>query len=182
MNNAKLYYAPCDSHAIDAIWESVLALAPDATKSEGAFVEINRRQLAVRFVAEDVVWFDFDVICGDGRAAPDYIEIAKIYHTVVVTGLPNLGIAGDDSTRRFLHLVDEFYDRSVNLILGADVSMDRLYASGRLAFEMERCCSRLLRCNRSNISSGRIDRIDKRLLRKVSSITIIRGSLEFERR
>ncbi|MEE2821298.1 MAG: cell division protein ZapE [Pseudomonadota bacterium] len=144
LEHAKLYYAPCESHAIDAIWESVLALAPEATKSEGAFVEINRRQLAVRFVAEDVVWFDFDVICGDGRAAPDYIEIAKIYHTVVVTGLPNLGIVGDDSTRRFLHLVDEFYDRSVNLILGADVSMDRLYASGRLAFEMERCCSRLL--------------------------------------
>ena len=43
------------------------------------FVEINRRQLAVRFVAEDVVWFDFDVICGAGRAASDYIEIAKIY-------------------------------------------------------------------------------------------------------
>ena len=144
LEHAKLYCAPCDSHAIDTIWASVLALAPEATKSEGAFVEINRRQLAVRFVAEDVVWFDFDVICGAGRAAPDYIESAKIYHTVVVTGLPNLSIAGDDSTRRFLHLVDEFYDRSVNLIVGADVSMDRLYASGRLAFEMERCCSRLL--------------------------------------
>jgi len=144
LEHAKLYYAPCDSHAIDAIWESVLALAPEASKSEGAFIEINRRQLPVRFVAEDVVWFDFDVICGLGRAAPDYIEVAKIYHTVVVTGLPNLMSAGDDSTRRFLHLVDEFYDRSVNLILGADVAMDALYTKGRLAFEMDRCRSRLL--------------------------------------
>ena len=47
--------------------------------TEGAFVTINRRQLAVRFVAEDVVWFDFDVVCGLGRAVPDYIEIAKLY-------------------------------------------------------------------------------------------------------
>ena len=43
--------------------------------TEGAFVTINRRQLAVRFVAEDVVWFDFDVVCGLGRAAPDYMKL-----------------------------------------------------------------------------------------------------------
>jgi cell division protein ZapE len=53
-------------------------------------------------------------------------------------------IAGDDSTRRFLHLVDEFYDRSVNLILGANAGMEALYPIGRLAFEMDRCRSRLL--------------------------------------
>ena len=144
LEHAKLYYAPCDSLAIDAIWESVIALVPEVTKSEGAFIEINRRQLPVRFVAEDVVWFDFDVICGLGRAVPDYIEVAKIYHTVVVTGLPSLAIAGDDSTLRFLHLIDEFYDRSVNLILGANVKMDELYSSGHLSFEMDRCRSRLL--------------------------------------
>ena len=62
----------------------------------------------------------------------------------MVTSVPDLVIAGDDLTRRFLHLVDEFYDRSVNLILGADVSMEALYIAGRLAFEMERCRSRLL--------------------------------------
>ena len=70
--------------------------------------------------------------------------MAKIYHTVVVTAVPDLVIAGDDVTRRFLHLVDEFYDRSVNLVLGADVSMEALYTTGRLTFEMERCRSRLL--------------------------------------
>ena len=144
LEHAKLYHSPCDARAIDDIWQSVLALAPEATKSEGAFIEINRRELAVRFVAEDVVWFDFDVICGQGRAAPDYIEVARMYHTVVITQVPDLTIAGDDSTRRFLHLVDEFYDRSINLILGADVALELLYPTGRLAFEMDRCRSRLL--------------------------------------
>ena len=143
LEHATLYYAPCDATAIDAVWESVLALAPVATRSEGASVEINRRQLAVRFVAEDVIWFDFDVICGQGRAAPDYIEIARMFHTVVITGLPQLDLAGDDVTRRFLHLVDEFYDRSVKLILASDVPLAGLYPSGRLAFEMDRCGSRL---------------------------------------
>ena len=143
LENAKLFHTPCDSKAIDAIWESVVALAPEATRSEGASLEINRRQLPVRFVAEDVVWFDFDVICGYGRAVPDYIEIARMFHTVVLTGIPRLDAAGDDVTRRFLHLVDEFYDRSVKLIVAADVSLSALYSSGRLAFEMNRCGSRL---------------------------------------
>ena len=61
-----------------------------------------------------------------------------------MTGVPQLSKAGDDATRRFLHLIDEFYDRSVNLILGADASLDDLYTTGRLAFEMDRCRSRLL--------------------------------------
>lgn len=143
LENARLYHVPCDGRAIDAIWESVLALAPEATRSEGASIEVNRRQLPVRFVAEDVIWFDFDVICGQGRAAPDYIEIARVFHTVVVSGVPQLDRAGDDVTRRFLHMVDEFYDRSVKLILAADVPLLQLYPEGRLAFEMDRCGSRL---------------------------------------
>lgn len=144
LEHMRLYYTPCDRYANDAIWNSVLALVPEATKTEGAFVTINRRQLAVRFVAEDVVWFDFDVICGLGRAVPDYIEIAKLYHTVAITGVPRLSRGCDDLARRFVHLVDEFYDRSVNLLLAADVVIDELYAKGRLAFEMDRCRSRLL--------------------------------------
>ena len=143
LEHATLYYSPCDGRAIDAIWQSVLALAPEATRSEGATLEINRRALAVRFVAEDVVWFDFDVLCGPGRAAPDYIELARMFHSVVVTNIPCLTEAGDDRTRRFLHLIDELYDRAVNLIIGASVPMQALYPEGKLAFEMDRCLSRL---------------------------------------
>lgn len=144
LERTRLYYTLCKSCATDALWNSVLALVPEATKTEGAFVTINRRQLAVRFVAEDIVWFDFDIICGQGRAVPDYIEIAKLYHTVAISGVPHLSEVCDEFTKRFVHLVDEFYDRSVNLILAADVAADELYTSGRLVFEMDRCCSRLL--------------------------------------
>lgn len=144
LEHAQLYYSPCDSRAINAIWQSVQALVPEATQREDAFVELNRRRVAVQFVSEDLVWFDFDVICGQGRASPDYIEIAKVYNTVVMTGVPRLSKAGDDAARRFLHLIDEFYDRSVNLILGADARLDDLYTTGCLAFEMDRCRSRLL--------------------------------------
>ena len=76
--------------------------------------------------------------------------------------------------RRFLHLVDEFYDRSVNLLLAADVAIEDLYVTGRLAFEMDRCRSRLLEMQSVEYLSSRIDRIDKRMLRKTTSVSIIR--------
>lgn len=143
LEHADMYLSPCDRLAIDRIWELVRALAPEVTVSESSTVELNRRVLPVRHVAEDVIWFDFWVLCGTGRAAPDYIELARMFHTVVVTAVPELSAAGDDATRRFLHLVDELYDRGVKLLIGADVPLDALYRSGRLAFEMDRCCSRL---------------------------------------
>ena len=144
LEHSKLYYSTCDDEALEAIWASVQKLAPESTKSYGIFVEINRRKIAVCFLADDVVWFEFDVICGAGRAAPDYIEIAKLFHTVIITSVPALSKAGDDMARRFLHLVDEFYDRSVNVIMGANVPSERLFFDGRFGFDMDRCRSRLL--------------------------------------
>ena len=69
-----------------------------------------------------------------------------------------------------MHLVDEFYDRSVNLLLAADVAIDELYVTGRLALEMDRCRSRLLKCNQWNIWSDRIDRTDKECCAKLRRI------------
>jgi cell division protein ZapE len=144
LESACLYYSVTDSSALDAIRTSVLSLAPEACRSEAACIEINRRQLPVCFVAKDVVWFDFGVICGPGRAAPDYIEVARIFHTVVITGVTKFTVSGDDMTRRWLHLIDEFYDRSVKLIIGADTPLDELCSGPNLAFEVDRCRSRLI--------------------------------------
>lgn len=144
LEHATLYHSPFDGDALDAIWTFVRAMAPEATQSHAPSLQLNRRELPVRFLAEDVVWFDFAVLCGMGRAVADYIELARMFHTAVITEVPCLSTAGDDQTRRFLHLVDELYDRSVNVVIGASVPLDALYTSGKLAFEMERCRSRLL--------------------------------------
>lgn len=144
LKHANLFFTPLDSDAFNALWELANALSSGDSSNEKRQIEINRRFLDVCFLADDLVWFDFDVLCGSGRAVPDYIEIARIFHTVILTGVPNLSRAGDDKARRFLNLVDELYDRSVNLLIGADVSLDELYKEGRLRFEISRCHSRLL--------------------------------------
>ena len=106
-------------------------------------IEIENRLIPYRKKAEDVIWFDFDQICGGPRSPADYIEISREFQTVLIHAVPKFD-ANDDEARRFISMVDEFYDRSVKLILSAEAGLDQLYSGGRLSFEFERTQSRLL--------------------------------------
>ena len=74
----------------------------------------------------------------------DYIELARLYHAVLVGKVPQLDAARDDQARRFIHLVDELYDRGVKLILSAAVPLYDLYSGNVLRVEFQRTESRLL--------------------------------------
>ena len=106
-------------------------------------IAINGRTFPVRGLGSDVIWLDFATLCGSPRSAADYIEIAKEYHSVLLSGVPRLGPRNEAAARRFLHLVDELYDQRVKLLLCAETSVDQLYAGGRGDFAHERLLSRL---------------------------------------
>jgi cell division protein ZapE len=116
----------------------------DSDVDRDARVEINGRALRARREADDLAWFDFRELCEGPRSAADYIELARCYHTVFVSGVPVMDASRDDAARRFITLVDEFYDRGVKLFLtaAADSPAD-LYRGERLAFEFRRTASRL---------------------------------------
>ncbi len=109
-----------------------------------AKVQVEGRAVRARSRAEDVVWFDFSELCVGPRSAADYIEIARCYHAVCLSGVPVMDARADDAARRFVTLVDEFYDRGVKLVVSAasDTPGD-LYRGERLAFEFRRAASRL---------------------------------------
>ena len=111
---------------------------------EAELLEIEGRNLNTRFVGEDVVWFDFEAICDGPRSQNDYIEIAREFHAVLVGKVPQMGREKDDQARRFINMVDEFYDRNVKLVLSAEVALEQLYTQGKLEFEFQRTLSRLL--------------------------------------
>ncbi|MDX1403062.1 MAG: cell division protein ZapE [Woeseiaceae bacterium] len=90
-----------------------------------------------------IVWFDFAAICDGPRSQEDYIEIARWYPTVIVSGIPVLDRHREDPARRFIAMVDEFYDRKVKLIVSAAASVEQLYRGRRLQFEFARTASRL---------------------------------------
>jgi len=145
LEQAELYHAPLGQEAEQAMKRAFEGLAPAAGEVEEAVdVEVEGRQIPCRFVAEDVVWFDFDVICNIPRSQNDYIELAREFHAVLVANVRQMGRKNDDLARRFINMVDEFYDRNVKLVLSAEVDMAALYTDGRLNFEFERTCSRLL--------------------------------------
>ena len=58
--------------------------------------------------------------------------------------VPRFDAASDDAARRFIALVDEFYDRNVKLVISAAASPAELYGGERLSFEFERTRSRLV--------------------------------------
>ena len=89
------------------------------------------------------MWVSFAELCEEPRSAHDYIELARVYHSVVLVGIPELGIDNDDAARRFINLIDELYDRCVNLVASAERPILSLYSGGRLSFEFERTQSRL---------------------------------------
>ena len=142
LQRAELYHCPLDEGADASLRASFEALAPEPGK-HWERLQINGRYLTCRCVADDVAWFDFAELCDGPRSQNDYIELSRIFHAVLISGVPAFGPDSDDRARRFINLVDEFYDRNVKLVLSAAVPLLELYGDGRLAFEFRRTVSRL---------------------------------------
>ncbi len=106
-------------------------------------VQIHSRSVPVIAHTDGVAWFTFDSLCNTPRSTQDYIEIASQFHTILISDLPVMGNGSDDAARRFVNMIDEFYDRHVKLVVSAEASADKLYTGKRLAFEFQRAASRL---------------------------------------
>ena len=142
LEQAELYHYPLDDEATKSLQISFDRLAPEPGK-RWERVEVNGRYLSTVCLADDVVWFEFAELCDGPRSQNDYIELARIYHAVLISNIPQMGVDSDDQARRFVNLVDEFYDRNVKLVLTAAVPLLSLYQGGRLEFEFQRTVSRL---------------------------------------
>lgn len=112
-------------------------------KDEEPVFHLASRHIAARRRAGDVIWFDFRELCEKPCSQNDYLEIATEFHTVVVSGVPQMSESMASIARRFTLLVDVLYDRRVKLILSAAVPADQLYTKGMLAHEFVRTVSRL---------------------------------------
>ncbi|MGV3345799.1 cell division protein ZapE [Enterobacteriaceae bacterium LUAb1] len=106
-------------------------------------LNINHRQIPTLGVSEGVLAMDFRGLCGEGRSQHDYIALSRRFHSVLLFDVPIMREKCEDQARRFLALVDEFYERHVKLIVSAEASLDEIYQGSRLKFEYQRCISRL---------------------------------------
>jgi len=104
---------------------------------------VGGRALRISARADGLLRTDFAALFSEPRSTGDYIELSRRFHTVIVDGIPLLDAHRDDEARRFVNLVDEFYDRGTRLVASAAAAPDALYTGQRLAFEFERAVSRL---------------------------------------
>jgi cell division protein ZapE len=106
-------------------------------------LDVEGRAIPYRKRAGGVVWFDFAVLCGGARSYTDYVDLARRFHTVLLSGVPRMSPKESDAARRFTWLVDVFYDDKVNLVVSAQAEPQALFPAGEHAAEFERTISRL---------------------------------------
>ncbi len=145
LEQAELYHSPLDEESTRSLERSFAALTPEhGTVETDGSIEINDRQIAYVRCCDGILWCEFAALCDGPRSQNDYIELARLYKTVLIANVPVLGPDQDDQARRFINLIDEFYDSGVKVIITAAAPMDELYQGQRLQFEFQRTLSRLV--------------------------------------
>jgi cell division protein ZapE len=142
IEQAGIYHAPHDVDAEQAL-EAIFNKLAGAGGEKNASLEIEGRSIVVRCQSAGVAWFDFGELCAAPRSKADYIELARRFHTLLLSGVPQFDVHSLAQARRFLWLVDELYDRRVRLILSAAVPLAQLGPAELLDGEFERALSRL---------------------------------------
>ena len=124
LQQVQAYHTPSGPETDKALLTAFRQIAE--VEEESHELDVEGRVLRYRHRAGGVVWFDFGVICGWGRSQNDYLDLAKRFHTIIVSNVPRMGLERADEARRFTLLVDVFYDQRVNLILSAETEPDLL--------------------------------------------------------
>jgi cell division protein ZapE len=141
LEQSEIFHYPLDAAADRAMTAAFNRMAAECELRHD--LEIDGRHFHARRRGDGIIWFDFDELCEKPRGSTDFIEIARAFNTVVISNVPQLGEDEASAARRFITLVDEFYDRGVKLLVFADAPPGELYTGTRLAFEFERTSSRL---------------------------------------
>ncbi|CAI0988841.1 AFG1-like ATPase [Serratia proteamaculans] len=142
LTQAHLYLTPLDEQTRQTMDRMFVKLA--GKEGEAAPVlQINHRPLQAIRAVDGVLAVDFHTLCEEARSQLDYIALSRLYHSVILYNVRIMGPLKENTARRFLALVDEFYERHVKLVIAAEASMFDIYQGERLKFEYQRCLSRL---------------------------------------
>ena len=142
LEQTEIFHTPLGAAATALLDDYSARLASDAG-NRGQAIDILGRNISTQRRADGVIWFDFGDLCDGPRSQDDYIEVARCFQAVILSDVPVLDRQKENQARRFISLVDEFYDRKVKLIVSAAASIDVLYTGSRLGKAFERTQSRL---------------------------------------
>ena len=139
----QVYHAPLGSES-EAQLDAAFKRLTEGAVPRPDVLTVHGRKLTVPVAAAGVARFKFSELCGTALGASDYLELATLYHTLILSGIPTLSPDNKDEARRFVTLVDALYEHKVTLICSAAAPPETLYPTGIGAFEFQRTVSRLM--------------------------------------
>ena len=142
LTQAHLWLSPLNEETqgqMDKLWQALAG----AKRDKSPELEINHRPLQTLGVENQTLAVSFATLCVDARSQHDYIALSRLFHTVMLLDVPVMTPLMESEARRFIALVDEFYERHVKLVVSAEVPLYEIYQGERLKFEFQRCLSRL---------------------------------------
>ena len=119
-------------------------------ETKKSVISIRNREIECIVKTNQLVWFEFDSICGKQRSVKDYIDISDQFETVVITGVPIFTSTSENEARRFIALIDELYDQNINLFMTAFGHYRDLYQGNKLQSEFTRTTSRLIEMSKKD--------------------------------
>ena len=142
LTQAHIWLSPLNQQTAGQM-EKLYSALTGVPREHGPVIEINHRPLATLGIANQTLAVDYTTLCVDARSQHDYIALSRQFHTVMVFNVPVMNVSNENEARRFIALVDEFYERHVKLIVSAQTDLFDIYQGERLKFEFQRCLSRL---------------------------------------
>ena len=143
LSHEQLYLSPLSKEgdaAMQRMWQDLT----ETEKGQPQVLEVQGRQLPVPGAARSAARFSFADLCEQPLGGADYIAIASHYTTVFIEHVPVLGRQQSNEAKRFIIMIDAFYDRKIKLVVTADALPDSLYTEGPHVFEFARTASRLV--------------------------------------
>ncbi|WP_312455504.1 cell division protein ZapE [Pseudescherichia sp.] len=142
LTQAHLWLSPLNDETaqqMETLWQALAG----AKRENHPTLEINHRLLPTLGVENQTLAVSFTTLCVDARSQHDYIALSQLFHTVLLFDVPVMTPLMESEARRFIALVDEFYERHVKLVVSAEAVLHEIYRGERLKFEFQRCLSRL---------------------------------------
>jgi cell division protein ZapE len=140
-----VFHTPADERSHDALNRAFRSLSGRA-HGDAMTLTVKGHPVEVPEAAGGVARFRFGDLCSRPLGASDYLAIAERFHTVIVEDIPRLTFERRNEAKRFITLIDAFYDARVKLLASAETEATELYQAdtGREAFEFDRTVSRLI--------------------------------------
>uniref|UniRef100_A0A5F9CWP5 AFG1-like ATPase n=1 Tax=Oryctolagus cuniculus TaxID=9986 RepID=A0A5F9CWP5_RABIT len=139
----KLYYLTSEADVeavVDKLFDELAQKQNDLTRPR--ILKVQGRELWLNKACGTIADCTFEELCERPLGASDYLELAKNFDTVFLRNIPQFTLAKRTQARRFITLIDNFYDFKVRIICSASAPIASLFLHQHHDSELEQ--SRIL--------------------------------------